>query len=146
MFHKINWRELFIQITGFVFLFLPLVLALMIFLWSPQNYIYSFFALLTEISLIEGILTTEENVENHSMVMISGFFVSIISSIFFASKYGFVNSVVNFLIYWWVWLSLYSAGVEISIKEIDFRKLMSSLIITVGGIATLSWYWFSFFI
>ncbi|MCX8179566.1 MAG: hypothetical protein N3E38_02405, partial [Candidatus Aenigmarchaeota archaeon] len=66
-------------------------------------------------------------------------------STIFSWNYGITNGIVNFLIYWWVWLSLYSAGINISLKQIDLNMLFESLIVVVGSIATLSWYWFGFF-
>lgn len=145
MLYNINWGDVFVKIAGTIFVLLPALLALFIFLWSPENTIYSFFAILAELSLIAGIMAKEEDTQIHSLMTIMGFFISLILSTIFSWKYGITNGIVNFLIYWWVWLSLYSAGINISLKQIDLNMLFESLIVVVGSIATLSWYWFGFF-
>lgn len=145
MLYSVDWNKVFIRVTGTIFVLLPICLALFIFLWSPKNTIYSFFAILAETSLLAGIIANEEDTQMHSLMTIMGLVVSIILSTVFAWSFGFINGLVNFLIYWWVWLSLYSAGINISLKYIDQNKLFESLIIVVGSIGTLSWYWFGFF-
>ncbi|MEM5801760.1 MAG: hypothetical protein QW474_00340 [Candidatus Aenigmatarchaeota archaeon] len=145
MLYSVDWNKVFTRVTATVFVLLPAFLALFIFLWSPKNTIYSFFAILAETSLVAGIIANEEDTQMHSLMTIMGFFVSLILSTIFAWHFGFVNSIVNFLIYWWVWLSLYSAGINISLKYVDQNKLFESLMIVVGSIGTLSWYWFGFF-
>lgn len=145
MLYSVDWNKMFLRVAGTIFVLLPLLLALFIFLWSPENTIYSFFAALAETALVAGIIANEEDTQMHSLMTVMGLLVSLIVSTLFSWQHGFVHGIVNFLIYWWVWLSLYSAGIQISLKYIDQNKLFESLIIVVGSIATLSWYWFSFF-
>jgi hypothetical protein len=133
------------RIAGTIFVLLPLSLALFIFLWSPEHTIYSFFAALAETALVAGIISNEEDTQMRSLMTVMGLLVALIVATIFSWQYGLAQAIVNFLIYWWVWLSLYSAGIQISLKYIDQNKLFESLIIVIGSIATLSWYWFSFF-
>ncbi len=145
MLYSVDWNKAFVRVAGTIFVLLPVTLALFIFLWSPENTIYSFFAVLTETSLISGIIANEEDTQMHSLMTIMGLFVSLIVGTIFSWSHGLAQGIVNFLIYWWVWLSLYSAGIQISLNYVDQNKLFESLMIVVGSIATLSWYWFSFF-
>ncbi|MBU5689797.1 MAG: hypothetical protein QXM68_00235 [Candidatus Aenigmatarchaeota archaeon] len=145
LYSNIDWNGVFVKVTGTIFVLLPVFISIFVYLWTPKYSIYSLFGFLTEISLIAGIIANEEDTQMHSLMTIFGLLVSLIEASIFSVNFGFENGIVSFLIYWWVWLSLYSAGIEISLKTIEFSKLFSSLIIAVGSIATLSWYWFSFF-
>lgn len=145
LYADIEWNKIFLRIAGTIFVLLPALLALFIFLWSPKNTIFSFFALLNEMALIAGLIIKIEDTQMHSIMTIIGLLISAIVGSIFSSQYGLQNGIVSFLIYSWVWLSLYSAGLEISLEYIEYEKLFNSLIISIGSIATLSWYWFSFF-
>lgn len=144
MLYSIDWSKVFVRVAGTVFVLLPISLALLIFLWSPENTVYSLFAALTETALVAGIITKEDNTQMHSLMTVMGLLISATIAMIFSRQHGFIQGVINFLIYWWVWLSLYSAGIQISLKYIDQNKLFESLIIVVGSVATLSWYWSSF--
>lgn len=145
LYTNIEWNKIFVRIASTIFVLLPVLLALFIFLWSPKNAIFSFFALLNEMALITGLIIKMEDTQMHSIMTIIGLLISAIVGSILSSQYGIQNGVVSFLIYSWVWLSLYSAGLEISLEYIEYEKLFNSLIISIGSIATLSWYWFSFF-
>ncbi|MCX8178211.1 MAG: hypothetical protein N3D75_00035 [Candidatus Aenigmarchaeota archaeon] len=145
LYSNIDWNDIFVKVAGTIFILLPVFISIFVYLWAPEHSIYSLFGFLTEISLIAGIIADESDVQMHSIMTIFGLLVSLIEATIFSVNFGFQNGLVSFLIYWWVWLSLYSAGIEISLKTVEFSKLFGSLIITVGSIATLSWYWFSFF-
>ncbi len=146
LYNNIDWSKIFTQVASTTFIILPIFISIFIYLWFPKYSIYSLFGLLTEISLIAGIIVDETDDQMHSLMTITGFFISLIEASLFSITFGFENGFVSFLIYWWVWLSMYSAGIQISLKTIDFSKLFNSLVITIGSISTLSWYWFSFFI
>ncbi len=145
LYSNIEWNKIFLRIAGTIFVLLPALLSIFIFLWSPQNTIFSFFAMLNEMALISGLIIKIEDTHMHSIMTIIGVLISLIVGALFSRQYGLQNGIVAFLIYLWVWLSLYSAGLEISLDYIEYEKLFNSLIISVGSIATLSWYWFSFF-
>lgn len=145
LYANIEWNKIFLRIAGTIFVLLPVMLALFIFLWNPKNTIYSFFALLNEMALISGIIIKSEDTEMHSIMTIIGLLISAIVGILFGEQYELQNGIVSFLIYLWVWLSLYRAGLEISLEYVEYEKLLNSLIISIGSIATLSSYWFSFF-
>lgn len=140
-----EWNRVFVKIAGSIFFTLPILLGTIILIWSPKNTVYSFFVFLSEMSLVSGIITKIEDVQRHSIMVISGLLIAAIISSIFSWQYGIQNGFVSFLIYNWVWLSLYEAGLEIHLEFIEHDKLLSSLIVVVGSIATLSWYWFGFF-
>lgn len=79
----------------------------------------------------------------HVIVTIIGLLISAVEGYVFGSRFGFHNGVVGFLIYQWVWQSMYSAGLEISVDNIDYMKLFTTLTITFGSMGALTWFWFS---
>ena len=145
MLYSIDWRRVFIRMSGTLIVLLPVILATFIFLQDRSKLIYSFFALLSEMALVVGIIVDIDNTEMHSVMSIIGLLISGVIAVIFSWNYKIYNGLVSFFIYYWVWLSLYSAGLQLSVRNIEYEKLFNSFVIVVGGIATLSWYWFSFF-
>ncbi|MEM5793329.1 MAG: hypothetical protein QXY45_03155 [Candidatus Aenigmatarchaeota archaeon] len=145
MFYSWDWKKIFIRMFGTLLVLLPVLLAFFIFIEDPSKIVYSFFALLTEMALVLGIIIDIENTEMHSVISFVGLLISLIIGVIFSWNYKIHNGLVSFFIYYWVWLSLYSAGLQLSVKYVEYEKLFNSFVIVLGGVATLSWYWFSFF-
>src|SRR3989338_4491911 len=96
-----NFESLFTKFSMFIFAILPLVLGLLTFLMQPDNMIFILFIVLTEISLVAGIVATIDDNHIHMLITIIGLIISTFQASFFGSKYGFQNGVVYFLIYQW---------------------------------------------
>ncbi len=136
-------EKTFIHIATLLFLILPVLMAVFIYLWNPKNLLFSFFMISFEVALIIGKFTHLDNTHTHFLVVLLGFFISTIEAFIFSSKYSVQNGVLSFFIYQWVWLSLYGVGLHVSVKREDMSNLMNTLVIAFGSIAAISWFWFS---
>ena len=138
-----NLEKAFVKFSTFTFALLPIILALLIFFMSPSNIIFSFFILLLEMSLILGVIVDISDHHMHMVVTVIGFLISSIEAYVFGNRYGFHNGVVGFLIYQWVWQTMYEAGLDISVNDVDYMKLFTTLTITFGSMGAIIWFWFS---
>ncbi len=136
-------EKAFVRFSTFTFALLPIIIAVLIFFIRPSEIIFSFFILLIEISLILGVVANSNEHHLHMIVTVLGLLISSIESYVVGSKFGFHNGIVAFLIYQWVWQSMYQAGLDISVDNVDYMKLFTTLTITFGSVGALSWFWFS---
>lgn len=136
-------EKLFLRFASVIFVLSPIIIAALIFLLSPANAIFGFFILLIEFSLLMGIRFKFSDHWIHAIVAIIGLFISAAQAYIFASKFGFHNGVIGFLVYEWVWLSMYIGGLDISVTKVDYMKLFTTLTITFGSMGAITWFWFS---
>lgn len=138
--------EVFIIGSAAILVFLPVFLAMHMFILDSQLQLFSVFLLFLMVSFLLGVKDDEKNPVYMNYILFGGIILAILQSTLFYSLFRTSIDLVTFPLYLWAWLSMYHSGLNVSTKKLYPRDVLHALITSLAGIGTLSWLWLTSFL